>query len=318
MQESLSSAKTKTIQLIFGVLIIALLFWRLDAKEVVGIIQEIGPVHFVFAGIAYLFYNVLMTYRVSYLLRQIGRSTDHRVFFAHMGGMLASDVTPARGGYFVLPYLLKRFNQSSITDGMAVIVAPAGVEFILKVVGGFFGIMLLVSSTEMDRGVLISLSLAGILCLVVGSMMVVTMWSNERIFSNLLSRIPFFGKFQENYMQLKGRSLEIKSSAHVIVAISIICWLILGLQWLFIGKALGIDLPFYVYFLLHPLITLLAFVPLTPSGIGVMEGGAAAVFYLLGLGSAVGLAFSLLVRVNSIAIDLIGLRSISALREIER
>ncbi|MDY6966161.1 MAG: lysylphosphatidylglycerol synthase transmembrane domain-containing protein [Halobacteriota archaeon] len=316
MQERTSSVKTKIVQLTLGVLIIALLFWRLDAEEIMGIFREIDLKYFISAAGAYLCYNLIMTLRVSYLLRQVGRDTDHTVFFAHMGGMLASDITPARGGYFILPYILKRSGQSDITDGMAAIVAPAGIEFILKVVGGFFGIMLLVSTTEMGRSVLISLSLAGILFLTIGSMMVITMWSKESFSATILSRIPFIGRFQENYMRLKGRSLKIKSSADVIVATSVVCWVILGLQWFLIGRSLGIDLPFYVYFLLHPLITLLAFVPLTPSGIGVMEGGAAAVFYLLGVGSGVGLAFSLLVRVNSILIDLIGLRSISTIGEV--
>ena len=77
--------------------------------------------------------------------------------------------------------------------------------------------------------------------------------------------------------------------------------------------SLGIELEVYVYIILHPLITLLGFVPLTPSGLGVMEAGSAVVFYILGPGSATGLAFSILARVNSIGIDLIGLRSISSI-----
>ncbi|MDY6866164.1 MAG: lysylphosphatidylglycerol synthase transmembrane domain-containing protein [Halobacteriota archaeon] len=313
MQTSKSRTRNFILQFIIGALIISVLVWGVDTDAIISILMTTDPFFFILAGGMYLIYNLLMAYRISYLLGKMGVSTDSRIFFAQMGGMLASDVTPARSGYFTLPYILVSQGHSDATDGMAAIVAPAGIEFILKVVGGFLGIMVLISATAIDRGVFISLLAAIILFMALGSIIIITMWSKESFSSNVLTKIPILKRFEEDYLLLKEKSLELRSSAPVIILISILCWIILGLQWLFLGMSLGIELEIYIYILLHPLITLLGFVPLTPSGLGVMEAGAAVVFYLLGPGSAAGFAFSILVRVNSIGIDLIGLRSISTI-----
>ena len=187
--------KNTIIQCLIGITIIFALSYKLDFNQIFSAIWNIDIRYFLLAALAYLFYNILMSFRVSYLLSKVGKDTDrhdHHVFFAHMGAMIASDVTPARGGYFILPYLLKRLNQSEVTDGMAVIVAPAGLEFILKVLGGFLGVILLFSSFGVNREILISLFVAGIMFLAIGIIMVGTMWTKESLSSNLLSKIPFF------------------------------------------------------------------------------------------------------------------------------
>lgn len=311
MAKVANKVKRTIIQCLIGISIVAALLYKLNAREIFDVILKIDVRYFLLAAITYLLYNVLMAFRVSYLLGKVGKVTDYHVFSAHMGAMMASEVTPARGGYFILPYLLKRLNQSDVAEGMAVIIAPAGLEFILKVAGGFLGIILLFSSVGINRGILVSLFIAGIMCLAVGIVMIGTMWTKESVSSNLLSKIPFFGKFQKDYLRIKEKSFMIKDSVHVIIGLYMVCWMLTGLQWFFVGKSLGLDLPFYVYFLLHPLITMLSFIPITPAGVGLMEMGATGVFYLLGVGTTVGLAFSLLARLNSISVDLIGLVEIT-------
>lgn len=311
MSDLNNRVKRAIIQVLIGISIIAFLLYELNAEEVFDVILGINLWYFFLAALSFLVYNIFMTVRVLYLLGQVGRPADYRVFFAHMGAMIASDVTPARGGYFILPFLLKRINKTDVTDGMAVIVAPAGLEFILKVAGGFLGMILLFSSVGINRGLFLSLIVAGIMFLAVGAIMVGTMWTKESVSLKILSKIPFFGKFQKDYLRIKEKSYMIKNSLHVIIGLYMICWLLTGLQWFFVGKSLGLDLPYYIYFLLHPLITLLSFIPITPGGIGVMEVGATGIFYLLGVGTTVGLAFSLLARFNSVFVDLIGLSEIT-------
>ena len=80
---------------------------------------------------------------------------------------------------------------------------------------------------------------------------------------------------------------------------------------MFIGLALGItQIGWLGFFLLHPLVTALSFVPLTPSGIGFQESVITAVFVLLGMSAPQALAFSLLSRVLVIVEDLVGLPQI--------
>ncbi len=112
---------------------------------------------------------------------------------------------------------------------------------------------------------------------------------------------------------MKEKSFLIRDSIHVILILYLICWLFLALQWQLIGLSLGITaLSFWTYFLLHPLITILRFVPVTVSGLGLMEGTTALMFLLLGIpnGEVLGLSFALVVRLNMILVNCIGLKGV--------
>jgi uncharacterized protein (TIRG00374 family) len=114
-----------------------------------------------------------------------------------------------------------------------------------------------------------------------------------------------------------GKLEEYKDSAHStqraipeIIALTMVCWILKGLEWYFLGWALGIDLPLYVYFLIHPLVTALAFVPITPAGAGVQEFGIIGIFGLLGVSAGPAAVFALLARGILILQDLVGVPQI--------
>jgi uncharacterized membrane protein YbhN (UPF0104 family) len=52
------------------------------------------------------------------------------------------------------------------------------------------------------------------------------------------------------------------------------------------------------------------FVPISPAGLGLMEGGVILVFSFFGISSAAAMAFSVLVRINILFVDLIGLKTV--------
>ena len=78
-----------------------------------------------------------------------------------------------------------------------------------------------------------------------------------------------------------GKLEEYKDSSHStrraipeISGLTFACWILKGFEWYFLGLALGItQIPWIAYFLIHPLVTALAFVPITPAGAGVQEFG---------------------------------------------
>jgi uncharacterized membrane protein YbhN (UPF0104 family) len=68
--------------------------------------------------------------------------------------------------------------------------------------------------------------------------------------------------------------------------------------------------PWIAYFLIHPLVTALAFVPITPAGAGVQEFGIIGVLGLLGVPVVTAGAFALLARGLLIIEDLAGVPQI--------
>ncbi len=227
-----------------------------------------------------------------------------------MGGMIVGDITPGRSGYFLTPSFLKKNYGIRITDGMACIFAPQAIEFILKVAGAVAAILYISKFSGISRDFIISAAIGALLLLLVGILMLLISWKNEKFTSVFLSKIPFFRNFIENLSFFKERSIKIKSSVNAILMFYMVGWVFAALQWYSIGKAIGVDLTFFEFFLLHPLISMLLFVPLSPAGLGLMEGGVIIIFSIFGIPAATGLAFSVLVRVNMLLVDLIGLKTV--------
>jgi len=299
------------LQIIIGISIIAFIFIKLDLKEVLAVLGKTDFTYFILACISYLLLNLVIAFRLSYLLKKIGQKTKYIiVFLSHMGGMIVGDITPGRSGYFLTPPILKKTSGIPITDGMACIFAPQGIEFILKVGGAAAALIYISSFSNVSRNFIISAMIGAILLLVVGIFMLILSWHEEKMSSRLLSKVPFLNNFAVNLSFFKDRSILIKNSLDKILILYMIGWFFAAFQWYFLAKAIGIDIPFFAIFLLHPLITILMFVPISPAGLGLMEGGMILIFSFFGISSAAAMAFSVLVRVNILFVDLIGLKTV--------
>lgn len=299
------------LQIIIGLSIIIFILRKLDFSEVVSVLGKTNLLFFLLACFFYLCLNFFLSSRLFYLLTKIGyRVKFPKVFLSHMGGMVVGDITPGRSGYFLTPPILKKNAGIRITDGMACIFAPQAVEFILKVAGAVAALVFISRISNINRNFIISALVGVILLMVVGVLMLIISWKSENITSVFLSKIPYFRNFTENLASFKERNIGIKESSGAIILLTMGGWFFAAMQWFFIGKSLGINLSYFTFFLLHPLITMLMFVPLSPAGLGLMEGGVIIVFSFFGIPSAQGLAFSVLVRVSILLVDLLGLKPV--------
>jgi uncharacterized protein (TIRG00374 family) len=112
----------------------------------------------------------------------------------------------------------------------------------------------------------------------------------------------------------KESSRKTRGAIPEIILITMLCWVLKGFEWYFLGLALGItQIPWIGFFLIHPLVTALAFVPITPAGAGVQEFGIIGIFGLLindsSMAGAIA-AFALLARGLLVIEDLIGVPQI--------
>ena len=299
------------IQIIIGISIVAFILNKLELDEVMTVLGKTNLTYFILACISYFLLNIVLAFRLSYLLKKIGHNVKYiNVFLSHMGGMIVGDITPGRSGYFLTPPIMKKTSGIPITDGMACIFAPQGIEFILKVGGAAAALIFISSFSNADRNFIILAMIGAILLLVVGIFMLLLSWHDEKVSSRLLSKIPFINSFSGNLSFFKEKSILIKNSLDKILILCMVGWVFAAFQWYLLAKAIGIDIPFFAIFLLHPLITILMFVPISPAGLGLMEGGVILVFSFFGISSAAAMAFSVLVRINILFVDLIGLKTV--------
>ena len=141
------------------------------------------------------------------------------VFLSHMGGMIIGDVTPGRSGYFLTPLILRKKAGVPITEGMACIFAPQGIEFILKVAGAIAAIIYLSFYLNIEKNFIIYAGIGSVILLVVGILMLLISWNNEKMTSKFLVKIPFLNKFTKNLSSFKDRSILIKDSLNMILII---------------------------------------------------------------------------------------------------
>ncbi|MGD0644087.1 MAG: lysylphosphatidylglycerol synthase transmembrane domain-containing protein [Candidatus Bathyarchaeia archaeon] len=287
--------------------------------------------------LAFLMYfgiNLLFTVRLRRVLSKDGVKTSFgKTLLAQYAGMLTSDVTPGRSGYILTPVYLRDQNVPT-SKGLSSVLGIQTIEFLVKVIGGIGAVIFLVEVVPAQNwshfgtlaGINVGFVLAGLgigLMLTGALLLAAFTWSQRAI--SLFDRIAnsrFLKRFTGGLM---GKLEEYKDSAQkthkAIPEISLLtfaCWILKGFEWYFLGLALGITLnsnlgiAWLAFFLIHPLVTALAFVPITPAGAGFQEFGIVGILtFLFGIAAAPAAAFALLSRGLLIFEDLAGVPQIA-------
>ncbi len=290
--------KLRIIQYVAGIAILVALIHSIrgDLRN----LERVKIEFFLLSIVMYDMLNVVLAYRVHYLLGKMGYSPKYMcTFLANLGGMVAGDVTPGRSGYVLMAKLLDRCGIP-FSDATAAVVSPQGIDFVVKGVGASLAIVVLGFSNPW----------AGAVVVAIGVAILVFMWY-EKPFEFVKKVIPdfilrFAGKFGLTVSDVVKSGIETRKFAIQILLLCLLGWVFVGLQWMFVGKACGVCLPAYVYFLLQPLLSALMFVPVTPAGLGIMESGTVVVLYALGIPPAKAAVFAILVRLSCILADLPG------------
>ncbi|XES77903.1 MAG: lysylphosphatidylglycerol synthase transmembrane domain-containing protein [Candidatus Bathyarchaeia archaeon] len=299
------------------------------------IYSKILTVDITFLLLAFLMYfgiNVLFAVRLRRVLSKNGvRTSFGKTLLAQYAGMLTSDVTPGRSGYILTPVYL-RDQDVPTSKSLSSILGIQTFEFLIKVAGGVGAVILLATTVPISTwntifptqigGVNIGLLVAilGISLMLVGaSVLAAFTWSKRAI--SIFDRIANWRFLKRFTGGLIGKLEEYKESSGAtskaipeIVFLTIACWVLKGFEWWFLGYALGISQLtgawWLAFFLIHPLVTALAFIPITPAGIGVQEFGIVGILGLLGVAAPIATVFALLARGLLIFEDIAGVPQI--------
>jgi uncharacterized protein (TIRG00374 family) len=306
------------LQMGLGFLILIILFKTINGGEVRATLSN-ANFYFLFISLAiYLSTNLLMSWRIKYLLHRAHNHTPNygKVFSAHMGGMLLGEITPGKVGYFAVPYFLRKKGSCSLSEGMSSILAPQGIDFILKVVLVFASIIYLTTFVNIPYIEGFYLGVGASILLAVSISLLILTWVDESYSGKIIAKIPFLNRFRGQIDSLKRSGIKTRKHFKIVIITALLGWVLSSAQWFFIGKAIGIELPIILYFLIQPLMTAIMFIPLTPAGIGIAEGSGIGILALFGVSAGVGISFLLLIRALNIGVNLIGLNSITKKPEV--
>lgn len=317
------------LQIIIMAAIFAALLWYVGIDSLYDSLLNIKLEYLLLAFLAYFGINLLFTVRLRLVLRKDGIKTSFgKTLLAQYAGMLTSDVTPGRSGYVLTPLYLKD-QEVPTSKSLSGILGIQTIEFLAKVAGGIGAVIFLINVVPPQNwdqfGTIAGINLGffiaglGIALMLTGAILLAAFtWSQRAI--SLFDRIAnsrFLKRFAGGLM---GRLEEYKESAHKtrkaipeIVLLTMACWILKGFEWYFLGLALGItQIPWIGYFLIHPLVTALGFVPITPAGAGIQEFGIVGIFTnLIGVAAGPAAAFALLSRGMLIIEDLVGVPQIA-------
>jgi glycosyltransferase 2 family protein len=327
---------TTLLQVVFMIAIFAALFWYVGVGSLYNALLHIKVEYLLLAFLMYFGINIFFTIRLRRVLSKGGvKTTFGKTLLAQYAGMLTSDVTPGRSGYILTPVYLRDQNVPA-SKALSSVLGIQTIEFMVKVIGGIGAAIFLVemvpagnwpSATILGVNITFFVIGLGIALMLTGALLLAAFSWSERAIS-IFDRIAnsrylkrFTGGIMGKLEEYKDSSHQTRSAIPEIFGLTMICWVLKGFEWYFLGAALGITInsnfaiAWLGFFLIHPLVTALAFVPITPAGAGVQEFGIIGILSLLFVNpstatlGAIG-AFAVLARGLLIVEDLVGVPQI--------
>ena len=316
------------------VAIFGALLWYVGIGSLYNALLTIKLEYLLLAFLMYFGINLLFTVRLRRVLGKEGIKTSFgKTLLAQYAGMLTSDVTPGRSGYVLTPLYLRDQNVPA-SKALSGILGIQTIEFLAKVVGGVGAVFFLLGAVppenwQLQFGTFLGINLGflimvlGIALMLTGAILLAAITWSQRAMSifNRIANSRFLKRFTGGLVgkleEYKEGSQNTRRAVPEIILLTMACWVLKGFEWYFLGLALGItQIPWIGFFLIHPLVTALGFVPITPAGAGVQEFGIVGIFTLLfaapisaEMKAAIG-AFAILARGLLIIEDLAGVPQI--------
>lgn len=212
---------------------------------------------------------------------------------AVLAGAFVSDFTPARLGDFLKPMMVK--DRIDVGRGMASVIIDHWADTMTAVLLGIVGLLAILHMRNWLLIVIILAPLSGMLAFLSGVLLrkELVMKAIYRINQVRLTNVvrDFYNAM--DHVDDKLRLVETS------ILLTFIIWISLALRITILIKAFGYDAPVVKLIFLLPLVNMLSALPLTVSGLGIVEGGMTLLFVTLGMPASVGLSVALIDRALS-------------------
>lgn len=310
----------RALFLLLGFLLLGVLVYQTGLRSILAYLERIGWGFLLIAGVA-LCWQVGNT--VAWGLAFQGGETALRfrhLFIAKLVGDAINYITPLLGvgGEFLKPYLIRR--HVSLPAGFASIVITKTVQFLTGVIYALVGVGLALFFFRLPPSVW--MMIGGVL----GAGGVVLLWlfvqQQRNPFSSLLDALARAGikaapegrrhgaVEMDAHLAAYYRQERARLSASVVIYC--MSWVFGVVETWLIVHLLGASISFKTAFFLTSLSSVInTFFFFVPGGVGVLEGGQAFLFSLLGLPMGLGVTVGLVKRIRKIFYVLAGLLLVS-------
>lgn len=298
------------LNLILSIAIFAVIFQLVGFDKIGAVLANAKPEFFILAILAYVMLNIIMAYRIKIVLESIGDKLGTlQIFQSSLAGMLASDFTPARVGYFFTAFSLSVRHKIAFEKTLLSIFGPQLFDFMIKVTSAAIFLYLILSMAGGGDLLMNATVLIIFACGIIAAALLVFHPPLLKALSPLES-LPFVPKAFNFIRKMHLHSSKVLAIKWKIAAVTLAGWFVKGLEWLFLSKAVGIqlsgdpveDVLFMMVF--QAALTIIQFLPIpTLAGAGASEAGFAAALLPFGIPIETAVTFGFLTRVVMIAVD---------------
>ncbi len=298
------------LNLLVSLAIFVVVFWLVGAGKIYNTLLRVRPEFLALALVAYSAVTFVMAYRIKFVLAAMGeRLSLMQAAPSNLAGLLASDFTPARAGYFFTAFSLSSKFGMATEKTVTAIFGPQLFDFLIKALAAIVLTLLIVSKAGIGGMVLNLL----VVCAALGAILFAGLFVFHPPFLEHFSfaeRLPVVStlfSFLRRMHTHSGRILDLKWG---VMGITLVTWVLKAVEWLCISHALGISvtgsLPWDLVFMMvfQAAITIIQFIPTpTLAGAGASEAAFAAVLLPFGVPFESSVAFGFLTRISMIVVD---------------
>ncbi len=311
----MKNLKDYIINIGITIIIFAIILSIFDISKIIQIILN-SNYYFIFAAL--LLYIILLAV-MSIRIREVLVSLDYKfkfieIFKSNLAGMLASDFTPARSGYFLTAFSLSTKEKIPINDSILTILGPQLFDFTIKAFSLAMMMVIIIDKIEGLKNNIFATIVAifSIIFVILFLCCLLFMEGFLQKFS-FIKKIPLGTKFYSLFDLMQKKSHKLFNIKWKIIGITLTSWAIKGLEWFLIAKALGIVifdggiLDYLFILIFQGTTTLIQFIPLpTLAGGGASELGFSIILVLFGVSPETGIVFGIITRFVMIIIDSFG------------
>jgi len=288
-------------RLTFGLFLIAALLYRFDPAAVLSTILSASPL-LLLAPAVYSITFLILSLRWRRILHALGDDLPlSEAYQAFAGGMILSDLTPGRIGDLSRSLLVR--DRVALNKGLASVVIDRYADILTIFALGLWGMLFLA-----QRGPYILLASSVILMILASTSLIWLRRSSVlRMLRSRSSRfIEIANAIEDAICEVRGVKVLMAGS----VLMTILAWITHALRIVIIARSVGYDVPPIVLIFGLPLVSALSLIPVTVSGLGLVEGVLAVLLAGAGVPVVVGVSIALMDRAITVAFHiLVGARA---------
>jgi len=314
--------------ILFSIIILLILFYFVNVEWLISILFAANPTYLFLAILFYFILNVLMSLRIKTILKELGNNISLKAaIIADFTGMLASDFTPARSGYFFAAFDLSRRLKLPLEKTMISIFGPQLLEFVIKTLCVGILVIFVLNQFSVFENHTAPILLSAVFVLVVILFFSALLFSKKLLSRcSFIKKLPFGKKLFSLFHLMQDNSNVLLKKKWAILSLTVGSWFFKTCEWFCLAKALNISLfeqplvEFLFIGIFQASITFIQFMPVpTLAGAGTSEAAFAGILFLFGIPLELGLAFGLLTRGLMIFVDFIlGVSNLSVYVEKEK